>query len=190
MHGACIVVAWPYCPYLFHSIPKTQHAPPRGEAPKGSHGKFPIKVVGVMCPFFFAFYRLRFSLVETQKSAKGRKSHLWENRPCSWYIFLSGEVLQGNFLGDSKLPHRGIGRWQVSKHNFLATGCWFLGFYTLYQFWHVYPIVRWCYTRRFLAQHSVAMLEQCWNYSKQFCNNDATLCCTKIMSCNTILTGS
>ena len=155
MHGACIVVAWPYCPYLFHSIPKTQHAPPRGEAPKGSHGKFPIKVVEVMCAFFFAFCRLRFSLVETQKSAKGRKSHLWENRPCSWYIFLSGEVLQGNFLGDSKLPHRGIGRWQVSKHYFLAIGYWFWGFYTLwnhlslYQFWHVYPIVRWCYTGRF-----------------------------------------
>ena len=24
--------------------------------------------------------------------------------------------------------------------------------------------------RRFLAQHSVAMLEQCWNHSKQRCN--------------------
>ena len=24
--------------------------------------------------------------------------------------------------------------------------------------------------RRFLAQHSVAMLEQCWNHSKQCCN--------------------
>ena len=134
----------------FHSQDTTRAAWRRG-----SHGKFPIKVVELMCPIFVAFCRIRFSLVETQKSAKGRKSHLWENRPCSWYNFLSGEVLQGNFLGDSKLPHRGIGRWQVSKHNILAIGYWFWGFYTLwnrlslYQFWHVYPIVRWCYTGRF-----------------------------------------
>ena len=138
----------------FHSQDPTRAAWRRGTK-GGSHGKFPIKVVEVMCPFFFTFCRLCFSLVETQKSAKGRKSHLWENRPCSWYNFLSGEVLQGNFLGDSKLPHRGIGRWQVSKHNFLAIGHWFWGFYTLwnrlslYQFWYVYPIVRWCYTGRF-----------------------------------------
>ena len=33
--------------------------------------------------------------------------------------------------------------------------------------------------RRFLAQHSVAMLEQCCNYSKQCRNNVATLCCAK-----------
>ena len=33
--------------------------------------------------------------------------------------------------------------------------------------------------RRFLAQHSVAMLEQCWNNSKQRRNNVATLCCAK-----------
>ena len=38
--------------------------------------------------------------------------------------------------------------------------------------------------RRFLAQHSVAMLEQCCNYSKQCRNNVATLCCAKIVSCN------
>ena len=138
----------------FHSQDPTR-APLGGEALKGSHGKFSIKVVEVMCPIFVAFCRIRFSLVETQKSAKGRKSHLWENRPCSWYNFLSGEVLQGNFLGDSKLPNRGIGRWQVSKHNFLAIGYWFWGFYTLwnrlslYQFWHGYPIVRWCYAGRF-----------------------------------------
>ena len=162
-------MAWPYCPsHLFHSIPNTQHAPPGGEAPKGSHGKFPIKVVEVMSPNFVAFCRIRFSLVETQKSAKGRKSHLWENRPCSWYNFLSGEVLQGNFLGDSKLPHRGIGRWQVSKHNFLAIGYWFWGFYTLwnrlslYQFGHVYPIVKWCYTARFAT-------------TMQCCNNVVTI---------------
>ena len=146
------LLSLPFIP--FHSQ-HTTRAPLGGEAPKGSHGKFPIKVVEVMCPFFFAFCRLRFSLVETQKSAKGRKSHLWENRPCSWYNFLSGEVLQRNFLGDSKLPHRGIGRWQVSKHNFLAIGYWFWRFYTLwnrlslYQFWHGYPIVRECYTGRF-----------------------------------------
>ena len=33
--------------------------------------------------------------------------------------------------------------------------------------------------RRFLAQHSVAMLEQCCNHSKQWLNNVATLCCPK-----------
>ena len=33
--------------------------------------------------------------------------------------------------------------------------------------------------RPFLAQHSVAMLEKCCNYSKQCRNNVATLCCAK-----------
>ena len=33
--------------------------------------------------------------------------------------------------------------------------------------------------RRFLAQHSVAMLEQCCNHSKQCHNNVATLYCAK-----------
>ena len=33
--------------------------------------------------------------------------------------------------------------------------------------------------RRFLAQHSVAMLEQCCNYSKQCGSNVAKLCCAK-----------
>ena len=33
--------------------------------------------------------------------------------------------------------------------------------------------------RRFLAQHSVAMLEKRCNYSKQCRNNVATLCCAK-----------
>ena len=33
--------------------------------------------------------------------------------------------------------------------------------------------------RRFLVQHSVAMLEQCCKYSKKCRNNDATLCCAK-----------
>ena len=33
--------------------------------------------------------------------------------------------------------------------------------------------------RRFLAEHSVAMLEQCCNHSKQCRNNVATLCCAK-----------
>ena len=33
--------------------------------------------------------------------------------------------------------------------------------------------------RRFLAQHSITMLEQCCNYSKQCCSNVATPCCTK-----------
>ena len=37
--------------------------------------------------------------------------------------------------------------------------------------------------RRFLAQHSVAMLEQCCNYSKQCRNNVATLCCAKNRRC-------
>ena len=33
--------------------------------------------------------------------------------------------------------------------------------------------------RRFLAQHSLAMLEQCCNHSKQCRNNAATQCCAK-----------
>ena len=37
--------------------------------------------------------------------------------------------------------------------------------------------------RRFLAQHSVAMLEQCCNPSKQCRNNAATLCCAKNPRC-------
>ena len=37
--------------------------------------------------------------------------------------------------------------------------------------------------RRFLAQHSVAMLEQCSNHSKQCGNNVATLCCPKNRRC-------
>ena len=37
--------------------------------------------------------------------------------------------------------------------------------------------------RRFLAQHSVAMLEQWCNHSKQCRNNVATLCCAKNRRC-------
>ena len=37
--------------------------------------------------------------------------------------------------------------------------------------------------RRFLAQHSVAMLGQCCNHSKQCRNNVATLCCAKNRRC-------
>ena len=37
--------------------------------------------------------------------------------------------------------------------------------------------------RRFLTQHSVAMLEQCWNYSKQYRNNIVKLCCAKNRRC-------
>ena len=37
--------------------------------------------------------------------------------------------------------------------------------------------------RRFLPQHSVAMLEQCCNHSKQCRNNVATLCCAKNRCC-------
>ena len=33
--------------------------------------------------------------------------------------------------------------------------------------------------RRFLAQHSIGMLEQCCNDSNQYYNNVATLCCAK-----------
>ena len=33
--------------------------------------------------------------------------------------------------------------------------------------------------RPFLAQHSVAMLEQCWKHLKQCRNNVATPCCAK-----------
>ena len=37
--------------------------------------------------------------------------------------------------------------------------------------------------RRFLAQHSVAMLVQCCNNLKQHRNNVATLCCAKNLRC-------
>ena len=37
--------------------------------------------------------------------------------------------------------------------------------------------------RRFLAQHSVAILEQCCNHSKQCGNNDATMCGAKSRLC-------
>ena len=37
--------------------------------------------------------------------------------------------------------------------------------------------------RRRLAQHSVAMFEQCRNNSKQHPNNVATLCCAKTRRC-------
>ena len=37
--------------------------------------------------------------------------------------------------------------------------------------------------RPFLAQHSIAMLEQCCNYSKQCRNNVTTLCCDKNRRC-------
>ena len=37
--------------------------------------------------------------------------------------------------------------------------------------------------RRFLARHSVKMLDQCCNYSKQCHNNVATLCCAKNRRC-------
>ena len=41
--------------------------------------------------------------------------------------------------------------------------------------------------RRFLAQHSVAMLEQCCNYSTQCRNNFATLCALKIVVANRLV---
>ena len=44
--------------------------------------------------------------------------------------------------------------------------------------------------RRFLAQHRVAMLEQCWSRSKQCCNNVATLCCAKNRRCELSLVTS
>ena len=37
--------------------------------------------------------------------------------------------------------------------------------------------------QRFLAQHGVAMLEQCCHYSKRCHNNVATLCCAKNRRC-------
>ena len=40
---------------------------------------------------------------------------------------------------------------------------------------------------RLLAQHSVAMLEQCGDLSKQCRNNVATLCCVKILRWETSL---
>ena len=38
-------------------------------------------------------------------------------------------------------------------------------------------------TERFLAQHIVAMLEQCCKHSKQCRNNIAKLCCAKNRRC-------
>ena len=46
---------------------------------------------------------------------------------------------------------------------------------------------RWCYTGRFATtiseQHSVAILKQCCNHSKQCRNNVANLCCAKSCCC-------
>ena len=44
-------------------------------------------------------------------------------------------------------------------------------------------VPRYYWQRWFLAQHTVAMLEQCCNYSKQRRNNVATLCCAKNRCC-------
>ena len=44
--------------------------------------------------------------------------------------------------------------------------------------------------RRFLAQHRVAMLEQCCNHSKQCRNNVAMLCCAKNRRCESSLVTS
>ena len=41
--------------------------------------------------------------------------------------------------------------------------------------------------RRFLAQHSVAMLEQCCSCSKQCRNNVVMLCCSKNRRCESSL---
>ena len=40
---------------------------------------------------------------------------------------------------------------------------------------------------RFVAEHSVTILEQCCNHSKQCDSNDAKMCCAKIVSCNITL---
>ena len=42
--------------------------------------------------------------------------------------------------------------------------------------------------RRFLTQHGVAMLEQCWNYSKQCRNNVCrnNVCCAKNRRCESL----
>ena len=49
-------------------------------------------------------------------------------------------------------------------------------------------LLRSCYTGRFattnLAQHSLAMVGQCCNHSKQCRNNVAALCCAKNCRCN------
>ena len=37
--------------------------------------------------------------------------------------------------------------------------------------------------RRFLAQHSDAVLEQCWKHSTQYRNNVVMLCCAKNRRC-------
>ena len=41
--------------------------------------------------------------------------------------------------------------------------------------------------RRFLSQHSAAMLEQCCNHSKQCRNNVATLCYAMIVVANRLV---
>ena len=50
-------------------------------------------------------------------------------------------------------------------------------------FLHKGDVIRNDPQRRFLVQHSVAMLEQCCNYSKQYHNSVATLCCAKNRRC-------
>ena len=40
--------------------------------------------------------------------------------------------------------------------------------------------------RRFSAQHSIAMLENCCNYSKQYGDNVETLCCAKNRLCESL----
>ena len=49
--------------------------------------------------------------------------------------------------------------------------------------WYKGDVARDDSQRRFLAQHSVAMLEQCCNHSKQFRNNVSTLCYAKNRRC-------
>ena len=51
-------------------------------------------------------------------------------------------------------------------------------------------VTRYDSQQRFLAQHSVAMLEQCCKYSKQYRNNVATLCCAKNRRCESSLVTS
>ena len=43
--------------------------------------------------------------------------------------------------------------------------------------------LKWCYTWQFATTISVAMLEQCCNHSKQYCNDVATLYCAKNRRC-------
>ena len=68
-------------------------------------------------------------------------------------------------------------RWETERAT-CKTSCMQINFLV-----HKGDVTRYDSQPRVLAQHSVAMLEQCCNYSKQHRNNVATLCCANNRCC-------